>query len=181
MYPPENIKNKISHSKGLGYDTEKQITDEDTDHEWNAVKIGEKWCLIDTTWGAGSIVNDAFTKSYTVYYLCTPPAQFLRSHLPKQTEKQYQFIENPTDIPTFKNLASTTLYFFKYGFVGLANDQAVQNFCGDGKIILKYDTVSRPPLLLKIKKGSNEYNKWIMEEKISNGYDINFYINEARN
>jgi hypothetical protein len=73
------------------------------------------------------------------------------------------------------------LYFFEYGFVGLANDQAVQNFCGDGKIILKYDTANRPPLLLKIKKGSTEYSKWIMEEKITNGYDINFYINEAGN
>ena len=82
-YPQENIKNIIGHSKGIGYDVEKQITDEDTDHEWNAVKIGEKWCLIDATWGAGSIVNDAFAKSYTEYYLCTPPAQFVRSHLPK--------------------------------------------------------------------------------------------------
>ena len=180
-YPPENIKNIIGHSKGLGYDVERQITDEDTDHEWNAVKIGEKWCLIDATWGAGSIVNDAFSKSYTEYYLCTPPAQFVRSHLPKQTEKQYQFLDNPIDISTFKNLAPTTIYFFEYGFVGLANDQAVQNFCGDGKIILKYDTANRPPLLLKIKKGSTEYSKWIMEEKITNGYDINFYINEAGN
>ena len=41
------------------HDIEKVLTDESTDHEWNAVKIGEKWCLIDTTWGAGSIVNDA--------------------------------------------------------------------------------------------------------------------------
>ena len=180
-YPPENIKNIIGHSKGIGYDVEKQITDEDTDHEWNAVKIGEKWCLIDVTWGAGSIVNDAFEKSYTEYYLCTPPAQFVRSHLPKETEKQYQFLDNPIDISTFKNLAPTTINFFEYGFVSLVNDQAIQNICGDGKIILKYDTASRPPLLLKLKKGSTEYSKWIMEEKITNGYDINFYINEEGN
>ena len=180
-YPENDIINIIGHSKGLGYDVEKPLTDEDTDHEWNAVKIEDKWCLIDTTWGAGSIVNDAFVKSYSEYYLCTPPAQFLRSHLPKQTENQYQFLENPIDLTTFKNLASTTLHFFEYGFVGLSNDKAIQNFCGEGKIILKYDTNIRPNLLLKIKKGDFEYNNWIMEEKIQSGYNINFYINEAGN
>ena len=98
---------------------------------------------------------------------------------PSKIEKQYQFLDNP--ISTFKNLAHTTINFFEYGFISLVNDQAIQNICGDGKIILKYDASSRPPLLLKLKKGSTEYSKWIMEEKIANGYDIYFYINEEGN
>ena len=176
-YPEEKIKNIIRHSKGLGYDIEKEITDDNSDHEWNAVKIEDNWCLIDATWGAGSIVNDAFQKSYTEYYLCTPPTQFVRSHLPKKTEEEFQFLKNPIDIPSFKNLAPTTTKFFEYGFVSITNDQAIQNICGEGKIILKYKTNNRPILFLKIKKDSTEYN-WVMEEKITNGYDIIFSINE---
>ena len=56
----ENIKNIIGHSKGLGFNYEDKISDENTDHEWNAVKINNKWCLIDSTWGAGSIIGGAY-------------------------------------------------------------------------------------------------------------------------
>ena len=36
-------------------------------------------------------------------------------------------------------MAKTTPYFFEYGFIGLANDKAIQHFCGLGKIILIYN------------------------------------------
>lgn len=180
-FPAENIKNIIGHSKGLGFNYEDEISDENTDHEWNAVKINNKWCLIDTTWGAGSIKDGAFEQLYDEYYLCTPPAQFVRTHLPKKIEENLQFLDKPIDINTFKNMAYTTKYFFEYGFNGLSNDKMVQNICGEGKMTLKYNIDIRPTLLVKIKKDGNEYNDWIMEEKIINGYDIIFYINEAGN
>ena len=176
-FPEENIQNIIGHSKGLGFNIEKELTDENTDHEWNAVKIGDNWCLIDTTWGAGSINNEVFQQSYSEYYLCTPPQQFVRTHLPRTEQQQYQILDSPINANTFKNLAHTTNYFFEYGFIGLAYDKAIQNFCGEGKIILKYEG-ARPILSVKIKK-NEEINYWIMQEKITNGYNINFYINEA--
>ena len=180
-FPAENIKNIIGHSKGLGFNYEDTISDENTDHEWNAVKINNKWCLIDTTWGAGSIIEGAFVQSYDEYYLCTPPAQFVRSHLPKKVEENLQFLDKPIDINTFQNMAYTTKYFFEYGFNGLSNDQMVQNICGDGKMTLKYNNDIRPVLLVKVKKDGNEYNDWVMEKKIANGYDIIVYINEEGN
>ena len=72
-FPEENIKNIIGHSKGLGFNYEDTISDENTDHEWNAVKINNKWCLIDTTWGAGSVIEGAYVPSYDEYYLSTLP------------------------------------------------------------------------------------------------------------
>ena len=177
-YPSDNILNIIGHSKGLGYNIETELTDDNTDHEWNAVKLEDEWCLIDTTWGAGSIENGAFKPSYTEYYLCTPPEQFVRTHLPKTTEEQYQFLENPINANTFKELAPTKNLFFEYGFISIENDKAIQNFCGDGQITLRYEGETRPLLLLKVEKDETEF-KWAMEEKISNGYNINFYINEV--
>ena len=58
--PRRKIKNIIGHSKGIGFDIEKELTDENKDHEWNAVKLGDNCCLIDNAWGAGSIKNEAF-------------------------------------------------------------------------------------------------------------------------
>ena len=47
--PVDNIKNIKGHSKGIGFNYEDSISDDNTNHEWNAVKIDNKWCLIDTT------------------------------------------------------------------------------------------------------------------------------------
>ena len=175
----ENVTNIIGHSKGLGYNVEAAITDKDSDHEWNAVMIGNNWCLIDVTWGAGSIVNEQFQPSYTDYYFCTPPHEFIRTHLPRENQSYYQLLNDTINITTFKNMAKTTPYFFEYGFIGLANDKAIQHFCGLGKIILIYnETLASPFLLTKIKRGNIEYKTWIMDKKIENGYEIDFYINE---
>ena len=96
----------------------------------------------------------------------------------RKTEEEFQFLKNPINIPTFKDLAPTTTKFFEYGFVSITNDKAIQNICGEGNIVLKYETNIRPILLLNIKKDTTESN-WIMEEKITNGYDIIFSINEV--
>ena len=186
-YSEDNIKNIQGHSKGLGFDVNKELSDNDVDHEWNSVKIGDNWCLIDTTWGAGSIVNEAFHQLYSEYYLCTPPQQFVRSHLPKQVESNYQYLADPIDISAFKNMAKTSNEFFEYGFIGLSNDKSIQNTCGEGKIFLKYNTAppSRLYLLVRIEKDTNEINNvkdnWNMEKRIPNGFEINFSINEAGN
>ena len=69
-------------------------------------------------------------------------------------------------------MAHTTNSFFEYGFISLENDEAIQNFSGEGKIILKYEGI-RPILSVNIKK-DGEINNWIMKEKITNGYNIDF-------
>ena len=74
-------------------------------------------------------------------------------------------MDEPIDINTFKNLATTTKYFYEYGFNDIVNDKAIQNFCGDGNIILKYNSANRPILLLKLKRGETEFNNWLMEKK----------------
>ena len=89
--PRRKIKNIIGHSKGIGFDIEKELTDENKDNEWNAVKLGDNCCLIDNAWGAGSIKNEAFQKLYSEYYLCMPPQQFVRTHLPKTTQDNFKF------------------------------------------------------------------------------------------
>jgi len=69
-YTESKIKNIQGYSKGSGYSVFKPPV---SNHEWNAVEINGKWCLIDTTWDTG-----------TGYYLCTPPRCFVTDHLPDE-------------------------------------------------------------------------------------------------
>lgn len=51
-------------------------------HAWNAVKANGQWYLVDSTWDAGFVDDNAFTKKYTSEYLFAPPAVFGVDHFP---------------------------------------------------------------------------------------------------
>jgi transglutaminase/protease-like cytokinesis protein 3 len=59
-----------------------------TDHAWNAIKIDNKWKLIDVTWGAGSVdySKKAFIPKFTDIYFLTPPDLFFLKHFPEKKE-----------------------------------------------------------------------------------------------
>jgi Transglutaminase-like superfamily len=56
-------------------------------HAWNAVKIDEKWELIDVTWGAGYVDDKrkTFISRYTDSYCFTVPEKFFLNHFPRDT------------------------------------------------------------------------------------------------
>ena len=178
-YQDSKIKNIHGHSKGAGYNPDKIINDADTDHEWNAVQIGDKWCLIDSTWGAGFTNNGAFEKSNTEYYLCTPAEQFIRNHIPQEKDKDLQFLKDPIDLITFQKLAPTNDNFFEYGFLGVAYDEQVQNICGRGRIILKFDAIKSPKISYHLEDDAGRIDDYIHWKTVNNNYYyIDFFINE---
>ncbi len=78
-------------------------------HAWNAVEVWGKWYLIDTTWDAGTVKGDKFTKEYRTDYLFTPPAVFGYNHFPDKSDWQLrqkplsrgQFMRQPVLAPAF--------------------------------------------------------------------------------
>jgi len=60
------------------------------DHAWNAVKINDKWQLLDVTWGA-SFTNKSSKKIYN-YYFFTSPKELIVSHFP--INHKWQLLEN---------------------------------------------------------------------------------------
>ena len=74
------------YSKGYSYNG---TLGPSPDHAWNAVRIDNKWHLIDVTWDAGYLAHDSFIRKYTTYYLFLASKPFLTSHLP--VENKYQF------------------------------------------------------------------------------------------
>lgn len=81
-------------------------------HAWNAARIAGKWYLIDTTWNAGYVNGDTFTRRYRTDYLFTPPEAFGSDHLPDEEHWQLrpdpitrgEFIRQPMLRPEFHAL-----------------------------------------------------------------------------
>lgn len=55
------------------------------DHEWNAVKIGDRWQLVDVTWASGAVDTQSgkFVPKFNDGYFFTPPAVFFLNHFPQ--------------------------------------------------------------------------------------------------
>jgi transglutaminase/protease-like cytokinesis protein 3 len=82
------------YAKGYNYNGEYL---EKTNHAWNAIKMHDKWQLIDVTWGTGGLDNSngklSFEKELCVRYLMDSPEDFLLEHLPENPE--WQLLEKP--------------------------------------------------------------------------------------
>jgi hypothetical protein len=98
------------YSKGFGYAGK---IGRDTDHEWNAVHIGNKWYLVDVTWDAGPLELRTFIKRYSTAWLFLDSRLFLYSHLPK--EEAYQYYAPVLTTDNFMREAYIAGKFFQYG------------------------------------------------------------------
>ena len=59
------------YSKGAYYSVGDELTS--TDHEYNVIKLNNKWYPIDSTWGAGHVDGKKFIKSYNEFYFLANP------------------------------------------------------------------------------------------------------------
>ena len=175
-YPAEDIVNINGFAKGYGFSPGNKITG--TNHEWNAVKIKDEWCLIDSTWGAGSLSGSSFVFSYKEYYLCTPPEQYIRSHLPQESQSYYQLLDPKVETETFEQFSYPKIDFYKFGFNKITPDYAIHEICGVGQITLNYKSEIEPSLLWNIQKDGNNVPDSVTFKKIIDGYNIILSINE---
>ncbi len=79
------------------------------DHEWNAVKIGDKWKLIDVTWASGSVdmQTGKFVTDFNDGYFFTEPEVFFLNHFPE--DKRLLMIDK-----TAQQFAELPLYYGPY-------------------------------------------------------------------
>ena len=127
-----------------------------SDHAWNAVKIGNRWQLIDVTWDAGFVEYGTFIKHYSTEWLSRTPAQFIYSHLPEEEKWQLlgeksirtpeQFVKEPyiagiffdyglsfgKNAPDYKNsIAGVTPFDF---VISQSNVAILADIYGDGSL-----------------------------------------------
>lgn len=91
--------NVVGHAKGYGYLPGEKTK---TNHEWNAVKIDDRWYLLDVTWGAGyTDATKGFVKRLDNSLFLPPPEQFVFDHFP--VEARWQLITPPIAEETYRN------------------------------------------------------------------------------
>ena len=72
-------------------------------HAWNAVMLDGEWKLLDCTWGAGFVNGNDFHRSFSDYYFCSEPKEFLTSHYPD--DSKWQLVDTPISRADFDGLS----------------------------------------------------------------------------
>lgn len=64
-------------------------------HSWNAVKLHDRWCLLDPTWASGAADDncETITREFSDFYFFPDPEKFALSHLPDSSK--WQFTSEP--------------------------------------------------------------------------------------
>jgi hypothetical protein len=71
----------IGHADS-GISGNRRSLDDSTGHAWNIATIDGKAIIIDSTWGAGHVSNDKFTRKPSDYWFDVPPKLAIATHYP---------------------------------------------------------------------------------------------------
>ena len=135
------------YSKGYSY----VVGSTTSNHAWNAVKINNKWYLIDTTWGAGSVNNSQFNRKFNSYYFATPPEQFIIKHFP--VEEKWQLVDKDYSRQQFDTIPEISPEFFKDGLESITHyDKAIQ---ANGRFQVVFSAPEDTIVTSKLKNNSN--------------------------
>lgn len=140
----------------------------DTNHAWNAVKIGEGWYLLDCTWGAGAVTKDGdYIKRFEDFFFLTPPQDFVYGHLPE--DPKWQLLSDPLSKHEFAEAPCRALGFFKYnlklgnpkkGSLKVENDITVTIKTPDNVVLsadLLRDDKNMPRYLISSKRSAESF------------------------
>lgn len=125
------------YSKGAGYHIGDAFADKKSDHEWNKVKLGDQWYLLDATWAAGHLDGTTYAREFNShywlvlslfileslhsYFLClnelyhfrlTDPVKFVYDHFPIPGGTDQQLLEPPISLKSFESLVQLKSSFF---------------------------------------------------------------------
>ena len=69
-----------SYAKGASYKIGENM--KKSNHEYNVIKLDNKWYPMDSTWGAGSVDGENFNKCFNEIYFLPNPELLITSHFP---------------------------------------------------------------------------------------------------
>ena len=100
------------YAKGVGYQPGQRLNS--TNHEYNVIRLNNKWHPIDSTWGAGHIEGKDFKREFNEFYFLADPELLIRSHFPENP--QWQLTKQTFTLEDFLKWPKINSNFFKYEF-----------------------------------------------------------------
>jgi hypothetical protein len=167
------------YAKGYSYKIGDKI--EGTNHAWNAVKINDKWFLLDATWGAGFINhNKEFVKRQDDFYFLAKPEEFVFSHFPEDSRWQLLSENNRISKTDFENFPFLRPSFFKMGFKIMPNHKSglLKAFNRGTTIYLENKTDEMRFSVRAEDANGNEVDKNLTKDKIGDIYKLTINIPE---
>jgi len=81
------IESEIIHGTAKTFPQEIGKLPNNSNHAWNAVRIGTEWKLVDVTWGAGYVnENNTYIHDFTDAYFFLSPEKFAYNHYPEDSK-----------------------------------------------------------------------------------------------
>ena len=100
------------YAKGVGYQPGQRMNG--TNHEYNVIKLNNKWYPIDSTWGAGHIEGKDFKRGFNEFYFLADPELLIKSHFPQ--DPKWQLTKKRYTLDDFLKWPKIDSFFFKYEF-----------------------------------------------------------------
>ena len=99
------------YAKGIDFVPEKDF--DKANHAWTAVKLDDRWQLIDSTWGAGAIDGKKFVERFSELYFLISPEKLIFTHLP--SDPKWQLQKEKLTLKEFERQPKVDPGFFKLG------------------------------------------------------------------
>lgn len=159
----------IGYGKGFGYNPERALGD--TNHAWNAVKIGGEWKLVDVTWARGGDPASNGEEKFNDFYFLTPPEHFINDHFPSVAK--WQLLDRPISKTEFHKNVKKSPHFFNLGIEYV--NQKKYMIRTDRMLLITLDTPKKLKFIGTLDKSNRHY--FVSENP--NGYEV-FFIAPRR-
>ena len=100
------------YAKGVSYSVGQKMAK--TNHEYNVIKLNNKWYPIDSTWGAGHVEGNKFIKSYNEFYFLANPELLIKTHFP--ADDKWQLTQKKYTLDEFLKWPQIKSNFYSFGF-----------------------------------------------------------------
>lgn len=114
IYLNLEVKCVSCYAKGAGYLSGKKIHNFETNHEYNVIKLDDKWYPIDSTWGAGHTNGSKYEREFNEFYFLADPELLIRSHFP--SDENWQLTKKIYTLDEFEKWPHIHSNFYQCGF-----------------------------------------------------------------